>query len=157
MQFSIFWKVQSQQSLSKPLFHCGLCQENHPTDQCPQLAEVNAIRNFQRNQGNPNWQPLQQQGQNQGQSSWSSNQGQWNQNQGNSNWRVSQVDNSNGNNRVHNKVGRIHPCINSGNQMSMTLEGLHRDSSKLYQRPMFLSWSTNPRTKMMPILRKSNK
>ena len=75
-QFSTFLKAQSQQSLTKPVLHCGLCQENHPTEQCPQLAEVNAIKNFQRNQGNPSWQPLQQQGQNQGQSNWGSNQGQ---------------------------------------------------------------------------------
>ena len=74
-QFNTFMKTQQNQ----PVVTCGLCQESHHIDQCPQLAEVNMIRNFQRNQG---WQNQQQQG---AQQHWQSQP-----NHGNSSWQNQQ-------------------------------------------------------------------
>ena len=54
-QFNTFLKTQQG---VKQVMSCGLCQGDHHMDHCPQLAEVNAVRNFQRNQ-NSSWQPPQ--------------------------------------------------------------------------------------------------
>ena len=66
-QFNTFLKTQQGSST----ISCGLCKEQHHTDQCPQLSDVNFVRNFQRNDA---WQPQQ-------------NQQRWDQNQRGDRWQ----------------------------------------------------------------------
>ena len=106
-QFSTFLKTQQGQQV----ITCGICQDSHHTDHCPQLADVNMVRNFQRNQNQP----------------WSSQQGQqqpvqnWNLNQGGNSWNQ-QAPTRMGGNKAIKQIGRVH--INS------SLNLIHGTSSR---------------------------
>ena len=53
-QFSTFLKTQQGSSTTS----CELCKGQHHTDQCPQLSDVNTVRNFQKDEA---WHPQQNQ------------------------------------------------------------------------------------------------